>query len=97
MVGYTEKAFRHLKGILLSSPLLLDYPDFDKVFYLQSDASKVGAGAVLFQLDSLNRKCVVSYASWLFSDTERRYNTTERELLGLILAVRKWKPFFYAY
>ena len=62
---------------------------------MQSDAIKVGAGAVHFQLVDLNRRCVVSYASWLFSDTQRRSNTTERELLGLILAVRKWKPFFY--
>ena len=90
-----EESFRSLKGILLTSPLLLDYPDFEKEFFLQSDASKVGAGAVLFQLDSQGRRCIVSYGSWLFSDTERRYNTTERELLGLILAVRKWKPFFY--
>ena len=90
-----EACFQNLKRQLVSSPLLLEYPDFKKEFYLQSDASKVGAGAVLFQLDSLGRRCVVSYASWLFTDTEKRYNTTERELLGLILAVRKWKPFFY--
>ncbi len=90
-----EACFQNLKQQLLSSPLLLEYPDFNKEFFLQSDASKVGAGAVLFQLDSLGRRCVVSYASWLFNDTERRYNTTERELLGLILSVRKWKPFFY--
>jgi transposase InsO family protein len=90
-----EGCFQNLKQQLLSSPLLLEYPDFNKEFFLQSDASKVGAGAVLFQLDSLGRRCVVSYASWLFNDTERRYNTTERELLGLVLSVRKWKPFFY--
>ncbi len=90
-----EACFQNLKQQLLSTPLLLEYPDFSKEFFLQSDASKVGAGAVLFQLDSIGRRCVVSYASWLFNDTERKYNTTERELLGLILSVRKWKPFFY--
>ena len=89
-----EKAFVFLKQKMIEAPILA-FPDLSKEFYLQSDASKVGAGAVLFQLSDLNRRCVVSYASWLFSDTQRRYNTTERELLGLILAVRKWKPFFY--
>ena len=89
-----EEAFKFLKQLMIEAPILC-FPDMSKVFFLQSDASKVGAGAVLFQLNDLNRRCVVSYASWLFSDTQRRYNTTERELLGLILAVRKWKPFFF--
>jgi hypothetical protein len=89
-----EKSFRHLKELMLSAPIMA-FPDFSKVFHLQSDASKVGAGAVLFQMNEKGHRFVVSYASWLFSDTERRYNTTERELLALILSVRKWKPFFY--
>ncbi len=89
-----EAAFRFLKQKMIEAPILA-FPNMSKDFYLQSDASKVGAGAVLFQLGDLNKRCVVSYASWLFSDTQRRYNTTERELLGLILAVRKWKPFFH--
>ncbi|MGZ6453674.1 MAG: reverse transcriptase domain-containing protein [Bdellovibrio sp.] len=89
-----ESSFKFLKQKMIEAPILA-FPDLSRDFYLQSDASKVGAGAVLFQLNDLNRRCVVSYASWLFSNTQRRYNTTERELLGLILAVRKWKPFFY--
>ena len=89
-----EQAFSHLKNLMLQAPVLA-FPDTSKPFYMQSDASKVGAGAVLYQMNDLGHRCVVSYASWLFSDTQRRYNTTERELLGLILAVRKWKPFFH--
>lgn len=89
-----EKAFKFLKELMLKAPILA-FPNMAKPFYMQSDASKVGAGAVLYQLNESDQRCVVSYASWLFSDTQRRYNTTERELLGLILAVRKWKPFFF--
>src|SRR5215469_14828899 len=36
----------------------------------------------------------IAYGSWLFSPTQRRYSTTEREMLALILAVRKWKGYF---
>src|ERR1700722_13748924 len=36
----------------------------------------------------------VSYASWIFSSTERNYSTTEREMLALIKAVHKWKGYF---
>ena len=79
---------------MIKAPILA-FPDMSKPFYLQSDASKVGAGAVLFQINEKGHRSVVSYASWLFSDTERRYNTTEREMYALILSVRKWKPFFH--
>ena len=89
-----EKAFRFLKELMIKAPILA-FPDMSKPFYLQSDASKVGAGAVLFQTNEKGHRSVVSYASWLFSDTERRYNTTEREMFALILSVRKWKPFFH--
>ena len=89
-----ETAFRTLKELMLSAPILA-FPDMSRQFFLQSDASKVGAGAVLYQIDEEKRKSVVSYASWLFSDTQRRYNTTEREMLALVLSIRKWKPFCY--
>jgi hypothetical protein len=47
---------------------------------------------VLYQFDDIKR-VVVSYASWLFNSAQRKYNTTERELLGIVLATRKWKPY----
>ena len=37
---------------------------------------------------------VLECLNWLFSETEQRYSTTERELYGLILAARKWQSFF---
>ena len=31
----------------------------------------------------------------MFNETQRNYSTTERELLALILAARKWKGLFW--
>ena len=42
-----EKAFRLLKQLMIEAPVLA-FPDMSKPFLLQSDASKVGAGAVLY-------------------------------------------------
>ena len=44
----TRKAVRVLKDKILSTPMLV-FLDFDKPFLLETDASKEGLGAVLFQ------------------------------------------------
>lgn len=42
-------AFDTLKHILTNSPVLLGYPEWDRPFYLQADASHVAVGGVLSQ------------------------------------------------
>lgn len=74
---------------------VLAYPNWNEIFHIQSDACLKGAGAILFQLDEDKRKHVVAYASWNFSDQQKHYTTTERELLGFLFAVRKWKAFLW--
>ncbi|CAG8695952.1 7919_t:CDS:1, partial [Ambispora gerdemannii] len=46
-----EKAFQNLKEKLIDAPVLL-YPDYKKKFILATDASKLGLGVILSQLDS---------------------------------------------
>ena len=87
-----QLAFRNLKDAMLS-PSILHHPDFSKDFYIFSDASLIGAGAVLMQKHEENF-FPISYASWIFNPTERNYSTTEREMLALVKAVRKWKGYF---
>ena len=55
-------AFDKLKQLLCSAPILC-YPDFDREFILQTDASDVGLGAVLSQIDKSGNEHVVAYAS----------------------------------
>ena len=86
-----QQCFDELKKLMLSAPILA-YPNFNESFHIQSDASKYGAGAVLYQYDDFKR-VVESYASWLFNPAQRKYNTTERELLAIVLSTRKWKPY----
>jgi hypothetical protein len=50
-----ENAFNKLKELLTSAPILI-YPDFTKKFYLYTDASDSGLGAVLSQKDDDNRE-----------------------------------------
>ena len=87
-----EEAFKKLKEAMVSSSIL-HHPDFNKDFFVFSDASAIGAGAVLCQKFE-ETFFPVSYASWIFSLTECNYSTTERELLALVKAVKKWKGYF---
>ena len=57
--------------------------------HIIADASPVGLGAVLTQLqDGLWR--VISYASRSLSDVECRYSKTEKKTLGLVWACKRF-------
>ncbi|KAI5720243.1 hypothetical protein M8J77_003912 [Diaphorina citri] len=71
---------------------MLSRPDFSgTTFYLQTDASEVGLGAVLFQYAEDNSKRVISFASAKLSPTESRYSSNERECLAVVWAIKKYR------
>ncbi len=88
-----EGAFRTLKAALISAPVLA-YPTREGHFTLSTDASDVGIEAVLEQ-DQEERgqvvKRVIAYASKTLSDTQRRYCTTNKELLAVVMAIELFR------
>lgn len=60
-----QASFEALKEHLMSAPILR-YPDFKKKFFIETDASKVGLGAMLSQshsYDGISERLPVAYAS----------------------------------
>ena len=57
-----QVAFDVLKIILFTAPVL-GYPDFNREFILETDASLKGLGVVLSQQDKTSKVCVIAYAS----------------------------------
>ena len=57
--GLHQASFLQLKDYFCSAPVLA-YPQLDKPFIVQTDASNVGLGAILTQLDDNGRERVVS-------------------------------------
>ena len=81
-----RKAFNHLKAACLQAPILA-FPDFNKPFLLEMDASGRGLGAVLSQKQADGRYHPIAYASCVMNQTEQRYHSNKQEFLALKWAV----------
>jgi hypothetical protein len=84
-----EWAFQTLKDSLTSPPVLA-FPDFEKHFVIETDASSTGLGAVLLQETDLGRQ-PIAYASRTCSAQEKNYSATEIECLGVIYALQQFR------
>ena len=91
-----QNAFEELKSHLTESPLLA-YPDFDKSFILETDASVKGLGAVLSQVQADGRPHPVAYASRALSPQEKHYAVTELESLAVVWAVNHFHAYLYGH
>ena len=87
-----ELAFKKLK-VRLTKPPVMDFADFSLPFALQTDASDVAAGAVVFQ-EHGGQKRIIAAVSRSFNKTEQRWSTTEREAYALKWAIMKFDLFF---
>ena len=72
---------------------MLVHPKFDRDFILQTDASDIGLGAVLSQLDNNGLERPVAYASKVLSARERKYCTTEKEAFAVVFGIRTFRTY----
>ena len=95
---HRDNCFQYLKNSLKNDTLLA-YPTTTGRFILATDASDYGAGAVLCQeqadMDGKLRERPIAYYSKGFNTAERNYCTTKRELLAIVYAVKKFRPYIF--
>ncbi len=89
-----QGAFEALRDKMVSK-LVLQQPDFNKTFYLQTDVSKYGVGAVLSQDGGVKgatprKRHPVVYYSATFTPTEQNYNAHDLEFLGVFKSIEHW-------
>ena len=91
-----ERAFQTLKNRLTSSPILR-LPVFQegKPFVLRTDASDIGLGAVLLQDFEGEGRLPIAYASKKLLPRTRNYSVIEKECLGIIWGVEKFRKYLY--
>ena len=86
------EAFENLKLTLLSAPILRT-PSWKKPFLVFMDASEEGVDATLAQLDDEGFDQPIYYASRQLTSAETNYTVTEREGLGVIFALKKFRHY----
>ena len=87
-------AFDELRQRLMEAPVLR-YPNFDKEFIVQTDASLVAAGAVLSQIGDDGEEHPVAYCSQSLDKHEQNYTVTERECLAVIYACKQFRVYIH--
>ena len=86
-------AFGQLKNTLTSAPIL-GFPREDGPWYLDTDASDMGRGAVLSQVQD-EEEWVIAYVSKSLEGSEQRYRTARKELLAVVRALKHFKCYLY--
>ncbi|GKC27252.1 reverse transcriptase domain-containing protein [Tanacetum coccineum] len=84
-------AFNILKK-KLTEALILVAPNWDLPFEFMCDVSDYAVGAVLRQLKTKHFQ-PIHYASKTMMDAQAHYTTTEKELLAVVYAFEKFRPY----
>jgi hypothetical protein len=77
---------------------ILRQPDYNDPFFLATDASAYGVGAVLSQEGETNPRTKkptqhpIAYYSSTFIPAEQNYDIYERELLAVLKSLEHWRP-----
>ena len=91
-----QESFNQIINLLINPPILA-YPNFNKEFYLTTDASGVGLGAILSQLNNIGEEKVIGYASRGLTDAEKNYSATELEACAILWAINFFKHYLYGH
>ena len=82
-----EKIFQDVKKSM-TADTELTIPKTKHPFFITVDASLVGLGAVLFQMNEENKMKVISYNSRILNTQEQKFSTLDRELLARVYALQ---------
>jgi hypothetical protein len=85
-----DNAFQALKD-KIAEKVVLKFPDLNKEFILQTDASLYSTGAILSQYGDDGFLYPVAFASNLLTPTQQRWSTFQRELYSMKIYCEKFR------
>ena len=86
-----KAAFDEIKSRLVTAPIMV-IPDRNNEFEIMCDASDFAMGAVLGQRTEKIFKAIY-YANKTFNKGQENYSTTENEMLEMVFACEKFRPY----
>lgn len=85
-------AFKRLIEVMCKD-IVLQYPDFKEIFYLTTDASNFGIGAVISQKNNSGYDQPIAFISRSLIAAEQNYSVTEKECLAIIWGVYEFRHY----
>ena len=86
-----KAAFEEIKIRLVQAPIMAA-PKWDQGFEVMCDGSDFAMGAVLGQRKEKIFRAIY-YASRTFNEAQENYTTTEKEMLAIVFACEKFRPY----
>ena len=86
-----RSTFEVIKSRLVTFPIMLT-PDWNNDFEIICDASDYAVGVVLGQRTEKIFKAIY-YASKTFTEAQANYSSTEKEMLAMVFAREKFRPY----
>lgn len=87
-----QQAFEESKKAFLKD-IMIEFPDFSKPIYLNTDASNIAIGGEIFQKLEQNEHATLGFTSRILKPAETRYTTTEIEALALVYCCAKFRQY----
>ena len=88
-------AYKEIIDRITRAPVLV-YPDFEKTFYVTTDASTEGLGAILTQIHQGKHRPIAFYSRAL-NNAEKKYHIYELEALAVKAALQKFRFYLLGY
>ena len=86
-----KAAFEEIKIRLVQAPIMAA-SEWDQGFEIMCDSSDFAMGAVLGQRKEKIFRAIY-YASRTFNEAQENYSTTEKEMLAIVFACEKYRPY----
>ena len=90
---HCQLSFETLRDKIITAPVL-SFANFSKPFFLHTDASGVGVGALLSQSNEQFLK-PIGYASRSLTKAEKNYAVIELEALALVFGLQYFRSYLY--
>ena len=87
-----KRAFHQLKKAIMRAPVLA-YPDPNKEYLLETDASRLGLGAALSQKQSNGKYLPVAFGSRALHGAEANYHSTKLEFLAMKWSIEHFQTY----